>query len=146
MSVFGFWYRLPRLYEVGGGRFEDYWRENYPIQFRLRETCENVYISMSVFKRKLIENVWERMFPKNQWARNAIPHNYSDKIELVQEFLFECVIDFVENEPFESINWKCDASDSFRFKKSRCRILEKMGFERHSFSWSRMARKIQSSN
>ena len=70
-EVFGFWYRLPRLYEVGGGRFEDYWRENYPIQFRLRETCENVYISMSVFKRKLIENVWERIFPKNQWARNA---------------------------------------------------------------------------
>ena len=30
---FGFWYRLPKMYELDGESFEDYWKQNYPIQF-----------------------------------------------------------------------------------------------------------------
>ena len=105
-EAFGFWYRLPKLYEWGGERFEDYWKSNYPIQFRIREGIENLLISISVYKDKLIENTWTRIFPKNAWARKIIPHTYSDKPELIQDFLFACIIDFVENEPTEYTDWE----------------------------------------
>ena len=105
-EAFGFWYRLPKLYEWGGERFEDYWKQNYPIQFRIREGIENLLISFSVFKDKLIDNTWTRIFPKNTWARKIVPHTYSDKPELIQDFLFACIIDFVENEPTEYTNWE----------------------------------------
>jgi hypothetical protein len=111
-EVLGFWYRLPRLYEVGGPRFEDYWKENYPIQFRLRDGTENLLISLSVLKDKFVDNVWRRIYPKNQWANNAIPRTYSDKVELIQDFLFACVIDFVENEPVDLVGW--DSSDEHK--------------------------------
>lgn len=105
---FGFWYRLPKLYELGGETFEDYWKQNYPIQFRIRELIENLLISISVFKDKFIENTWTKIFPKNAWARKIIPHTYSDKPELIQDFLFASIIDFVENEPVYDIDWLSD--------------------------------------
>lgn len=105
-EVFGFWYRLPKLYEWGGERFEDYWKSNYPIQFRIREGVENIFITLSVWKDKLIENTWTRIFPKNAWARKIIPHTYSDKPELIQDFLFASIIDFVDNEPTEYTDWE----------------------------------------
>ena len=105
-EVFGFWYRLPKLYEWGGERFEDYWKQNYPIQFRIRDGIENIFITLSVWKDKLIENTWTRTFPKNAWARKIIPHTYSDKPELIQDFLFACIIDFVENEPIDMTDWQ----------------------------------------
>ena len=105
---FGFWYRLPKLYEWGGETFENYWKQNYPIQFRLREGIENLLISISVFKDKLIENTWTKIFPKNEWVRKVIPHTYSDKPELIQDFLFASIIDFVENEPIYMTDWQSD--------------------------------------
>jgi hypothetical protein len=105
-EIFGFWYRLPKLYEWGGERFEDYWKKHYPIQFRVREGIENLLISISVLKDKLIENTWTRIFPKNTWARKIVPHTYSDKPELIQDFLFACIIDFVDNEPTEYTDWE----------------------------------------
>ena len=105
-EAFGFWYRLPKLYEWGGERFEDYWKKHYPIQFRIREGIENLLISISVYKDKLIENTWTRIFPKNAWARKIIPHTYSDKPELIQDFLFACIIDFVDSEPVEYTDWE----------------------------------------
>ena len=107
-EVFGFWYRTPELYELGGETFEDYWKQNYPIQFRIREGIENLLISISVFKDKLIENTWTRIFPKNAWARKVVPHTYSDKPELIQDFLFASIIDFVENEPIDMTDWQSD--------------------------------------
>jgi hypothetical protein len=107
-EVFGFWYRLPKLYEWGGERFEDYWKQNYPIQFIIREGIENLLISISVFKDKLIENTWTKIFPKNAWARKIVPHTYSDKPELIQDFLFASIIDFVENEPIDMTDWQSD--------------------------------------
>jgi len=105
---FGFWYRLPKLYEWGGERFEDYWKQNYPIQFRIRESIENLLISISVFKDKLIENTWTRIFPKNAWARKVVPNTWCDKPELIQDFLFASIIDFVENEPIDMTDWQSD--------------------------------------
>ena len=98
---FGFWYRLPKLYEWGGEKFEDYWKQNYPIQFRIREGIENLLISISVLKDKLIENTWTKIFPKNAWARKVVPNLWCDKPELIQDFLFACIIDFVEKEPID---------------------------------------------
>ena len=105
---FGFWYRQPKLYEWGGEKFEDYWKQNYPIQFRIRESIENLLISISVLKDKLIENTWTKIFPKNEWVRKIIPHTYSDKPELIQDFLFASIIDFVENEPVYDTDWLSD--------------------------------------
>ena len=96
------------MYEWGGERFEDYWKQNYPIQFRIRDGIENIFITLSVWKDKLIENTWTRTFPKNAWARKIIPHTYSDKPELIQDFLFACIIDFVENEPIDMTDWQSD--------------------------------------
>ena len=111
-EVFGFWYRLPRLYEVGGPRFEEYWKENYPIQFRVREGTENLLISLSILKDKIRDKVWRRFFPQNKWARKVVPNVWCDKPELIQEFLFACVIDFVENEPANQVDW--DSSDEHK--------------------------------
>ena len=105
---FGFWYRLPKLYELDGGSFEDYWKSNYPFQFFVRNTFENFWITLSVWKDKFIDNIWRRCFPRNEWARKVIPHNYSDKPELIQDFLFASIIDFVENEPVYDIDWLSD--------------------------------------
>ena len=63
-------------------------------------------ISISVFKDKLIDNTWTRIFPKNTWARKIVPHTYSDKPELIQDFLFASIIDFVDNEPTEYTDWE----------------------------------------
>lgn len=105
---FGFWYRLPKMYELDGESFEDYWKENYPFQFFVRNTLENFWITISVWKDKFIDNIWRRCFPRNQWAREVIPHTYSDKPELIQDFLFASIIDFVENEPVYDTDWLSD--------------------------------------
>lgn len=107
-EVFGFWYRTPELYELGGETFEDYWKKHYPIQFRIRNGVENLLISISVLKDKIRDNTWRRLFPKNAWARKLIPHTWCDKPELIQDFLFECIIDFVENEPIDMTDWQSD--------------------------------------
>lgn len=107
-EVFGFWYRLPKFYEWGGERFEDYWKKHYPVQFRIRDGVENFWITLSVWKDKIIDNTWRRLFPRNAWARKIIPHTYSDKVELIQDFLFASIIDFVENEPIDMTDWQSD--------------------------------------
>ena len=37
-------------------------------------------------------------FPRNKWANKVIPRQYSDKPELIKDFLFASVIDYVEGE------------------------------------------------
>ena len=92
-------YRTPEFYEMKGESFEDYWKQKYPIQFFVRNSSENFWITLSVWKDKIIDNTWRRLFPRNAWARKIIPHTYSDKVELIQDFLFASIIDFVEKNP-----------------------------------------------
>ena len=125
-EVFGFWYRTFEMYELGGERFEDYWKKHYPIQFRIRDGVENLLISISVLKDKIKDNTWRRLFPKNAWARKVIPHTWCDKPELIQDFMFACIIDFVENETVDMTDWQSDKklvevwrkiNDSYKFAK-----------------------------
>ena len=47
-------YRTPEFYEMNGESFEDYWKSNYPIQFTIRNSSENFWITLSVWKDKII--------------------------------------------------------------------------------------------
>lgn len=103
----GFWYRLPMYYEINNEEtFEEYWKTNYPIQFFVRNTTDNILITLEVWKDKIIDNTWRRLFPRNAWARKTIPHTYSDKTELIKNFLFASIIDFVENENIDMTDWE----------------------------------------
>jgi len=110
-------YRTPEFYEMNGESFEDYWKSNYPIQFTIRNSSENFWITLSVWKDKIIDNTWRRLFPKNKWARKSIPHTYSDKVELIKDFLFASIVDFIENEPVEFTNWESSETNTDAFKR-----------------------------
>ena len=94
----GFWYKEPNSYLVGGGDFDAFWKKHYPIQYRIREFCFDVKIWFGVKKRQWYEKVTCRIWPKNQWARDAIPNIWSDKMSLIEDFLFAVIVDFVEKE------------------------------------------------
>ena len=109
----GFWYRKPYAYEWEGGsffgscKFEDYWKEKYPIQFRIRNFFYELDIWLSVKKRQFEENVWYKYFNKqNKWLRKATPYLWSDKTELIKDVLFAAVTDFIEVEvPKSYTDW-----------------------------------------
>jgi len=110
-------YKTPELYEFDGDSFEDYWKQNYPIQFFVRNSSENFWITLSVWKDKLIDNTWRRIFPKNKWARKIIPHTYSDKVELIKDFLFASIVDFIENEPIGYTDWNSSKTHNDAFRR-----------------------------
>ena len=70
-----------------------------------------------MWKDKLIDNTWRRIFPKNKWARKIIPHTYSDKVELIKDFLFASIVDFIENEPIGYTDWESSEIHSDAFKR-----------------------------
>ncbi len=109
-------YRTPEFYEMNGESFEDYWKQKYPIQFFVRNSSENFWISLSVWKDKIIDNTWRKLFPQNRWARKIIPTTRIDKVELIKDFLFASIVDFIENEPIEFTDWDSSKShkDAFR--------------------------------
>lgn len=115
-EVFGV-YRTPELYEMNGDSFEDYWKQKYPVQFFIRNSSENFWITLSVWKDKIIDNTWRRLFPKNRWARKIIPHTYSDKVELIKDFLFASIVDFIENEPTEFVDWESSETHTDAFRR-----------------------------
>lgn len=109
----GFWYRLPMYYEINNEEtFEEYWKKKYPIQFFVRNTTENILITLEVWKDKIIDNTWRKLFPRNDWARKTIPHTYSDKTELIKNFLFASIVDFVENEDIHLTDWEANETIS----------------------------------
>jgi hypothetical protein len=110
-------YRTPEFYEINGDSFEDYWKQKYPIQFTIRNSSENFWIAVSAWKDTIIDNTWRRLFPKNKWARKIIPHTYSDKVELIKDFLFASIVDFIENEPTEFIDWESSETHTDAFRR-----------------------------
>lgn len=109
----GFWYRLPMYYEINQDEtFEEYWKRKYPFQFFIRNTIENILISIEVIKDKIIDNTWRKLVPRNSWARKTIPHTYCDKPELIKEFLFASIVDFVENENIDLTDWEANETMS----------------------------------
>ena len=74
-----------------------------------------------MWKDKIIDNTWRRLFPRNTWARKIIPHTYSDKVELIKDFLFASIVDFIENEPTEFVDWESSETHTDAFKRiNRC--------------------------
>ena len=56
-----------------------------------------------------LENITCRFKPKNTWATDVIPNTWADKTWLIEEFLFTCVVNFVEEEnPKSCIDWNYD--------------------------------------
>ena len=110
-------YRTPEFYEMNGDSFEEYWKQKYPVQFFVRNSSENFWITLSVWKDKIIDNTWRRLFPRNTWARKTIPHTYSDKVELIKDFLFASIVDFIENEPTEFVDWESSETHTDAFRR-----------------------------
>lgn len=50
------------------------------------------------FWKDLKYSISSFFFPRNKWASKLIPRKWSDKPELIQEFLFAALIDYVEQE------------------------------------------------
>ena len=70
-----------------------------------------------MWKDKIIDNTWRRLFPRNTWARKTIPHVYSDKVELIKDFLFASIVDFIENEPTEFVDWESSETHTDAFRR-----------------------------
>ena len=105
----GFWYKEPSSYLVGGGDFDSFWKKHYPLQYRVREFFSDVKIWLSVKKRQWYERVICRIRPKNKWATQVIPHTWTDKTSLIEEFLFASIVHFVEEEGKTSmVDWNHD--------------------------------------
>tara|TARA_R100000808_G_scaffold4105_1_gene13684 strand:+ start:31580 stop:32299 length:720 start_codon:yes stop_codon:yes gene_type:complete len=114
----GFWYKEPSSYLVGGGDFDSFWKKHYPLQYRLREFISDVRIWFIINKRRFYENIICRLRPQNKWARHAIPHTWSDKMSLIEDFLFAAIVDFVERENENSIvDWEAEPKHSDAWKR-----------------------------
>jgi hypothetical protein len=108
-TQFGFWYLVPEMLSPEDwDAVEVHFKIEYPIQYRLREFIDSVCIQMYRFKHWWHENVVCRIKPKNRWAAKLIPHTWIDKPELIEVFLFECVVHYVEIEVkrYDHIDWE----------------------------------------
>jgi hypothetical protein len=58
----------------------------------------------------MIEKIKNFFFPRQRWIKKYITYNdYCDKPELIQEFLFGCLIEFVDKEEyFEVVDHRVD--------------------------------------
>ncbi len=55
-------------------------------------------IFSSYFWKDLKYDISCLFFPRNRWATDVIPRRFSDKVELIKNFLFAAVVDYVEKE------------------------------------------------
>ncbi len=78
----------------------------------IRETW-SVLRKLRIFNRFWWSNLWYivRCYfnPRNKWANKVIPNTYSDKVELIPNFLFAAIINFVDKKDgedcFGRIDW-----------------------------------------
>ena len=98
-TIFGFWYLLPEAAEWSEWKaIETHFKIEYPLQFRIRECMDNVHDTFRLVKHWWYDNVHCRLSPKNKWATKVIPHTWADKTWLIEKFLFECIVHYVEVE------------------------------------------------
>jgi len=111
---FGFIYKpfLPRIEEVHNllqflekchrSERNIYLRENYPIQFFLREILVRaIKRTINISKYKILhwkEKISDTLFPKQKWLYQKFPKQWTDKPDLIQTCLFEIVVHLVEEE------------------------------------------------
>ena len=64
------------------------------------------------------ENITCRLKPQNKWATDVIPNTWADKTWLIEEFLFGCIVNFVEEEnPKSCIDWNYDEEAKERWRR-----------------------------
>src|SRR5260221_12769404 len=74
----------------------------------------------SWFWRDLWYKIDCRICPRNKWATDCIPNTYSDKVQIIPDFLFAAITHFVEKsgeDCFGKIDW--DASGKEHKKVAR---------------------------
>lgn len=123
-ELFGFWYKTPNGYMLGGGNFHQYWRDNYPIQHAIREFFYNINILFSVKNRVIGEKITWLFKPQNKWARKSIPRSWSEYDTIMQDILFNGLVSYVDEGGFENIDWDYDE----RFSAIRDRIMSVYNF------------------
>lgn len=132
-TTFGFWYKLPSALpwdifkdnEKDGGWGEFYARikKIYPIQYFIREVIwKNIDIYFYRLKRK-----WEDWYiylfePQHSELRATIPRNWRDLDTCIENFLYACIVSFVEEEDGLK-NFKRLNDDKVKFDKLKgCKI------------------------
>ena len=100
---FGFWYLEPEALSLEDWEaIEVHFKIEYPIQYRFREFIDDVCMQRYQLKRWWHENVVCRIRPRNKWIAKIVPCTWADKTWLIEKFLFECIVHYVEVELKES--------------------------------------------
>jgi hypothetical protein len=102
------------------------WWFNEVVIYRLPTPIKHAYWDAS---RWFDTNIRYRLFPRNQWARKAIPREYCDLVEMLPIFLYASIISFVEGEKcFETIDWDATPDQAeFAKKLKECYVWAKQG-------------------
>ena len=83
------------------------------------------------YRRKLwwFENITCHFKPKNKWATDIIPNTWADKTWLIEEFLFGCIVNFVEEENAKGcIDWDYDDESKKKWRRiQKCYTFIKIG-------------------
>jgi hypothetical protein len=107
-EVLGFWYKTPTSYLLGGGNFHKYWDQFYKTQHRIREFFVDCEIWLSV-KKRIIGEWFTKVFnPKNQWARKSIPKLWAEYDSIMEDILFNGLVDYVDSGSFDTTDWDYD--------------------------------------
>jgi len=102
----GFWYLKPfslpcDMFDstvVGWQEFDNRIKKEFPIQYMIREFFSDIDAKIWRIKYKL-DNWWIRNFdPQHQELRDAVPKNWADLDTCIENFLYACIISYVEKE------------------------------------------------
>ena len=131
-TKWGFWYKLPQYLpwdnfeetEKDGGWGEFYARikKEYPVQYFIREVVwKNIDIKCYRAKSKF-EDWWIYLFePQHNELRAAIPRNWADLDSCITNFLYACIISYVEKEDglknFERLKQDKEKADKLKSRK-----------------------------
>jgi len=118
--IWGFWYIKPyslpwdleksRSDEVdpnGWSGLREYWKQEYPIQYRLREFVNDVGNKTGQLAR-FVRKTYRSLFkPYNKTIRNAIPRGeWHDVDYVLVETVFACIVQFYqETKEFDFVDW-----------------------------------------
>jgi len=106
---FGFWYLEPEMLPIGEwDAVKTHFKIEYPVQYRVREFLDEICYQWDRSKTWWHENILCRIKPKNKWATKIIPCTWADKTWLIETFLFECIVHYVEVEIkiYDHIDWQ----------------------------------------
>lgn len=134
-TKWGFWYLLPYALpwdnfeetEKDGGWGEFYARikKEYPIQYFIREVIWEKVSTKSAQISNTLSDFYIYCFnPQHSELRAAIPRNWQDLSSIIPDFLFACIISFVEKE--DGLNsYHCLKDDKIKADKLKSRKISR---------------------